>query len=151
MFEIDFMVPETAALAAELEKENFTAPWSEQAFLEELTNKDAVFLTAMQGNCLVGVCGMIISFDEADIMNVSVRKENRRQGIAEALLDKIMQIGRERGVQHFTLEVRKNNTPAIRLYEKIGFVCEGIRPGFYSNPTEDAAIYWLRGVSNNYH
>lgn len=151
MFSIEYMTPETATLAAELEKENFTTPWSEQSFLDELSNENAVFLTAMKGDCLVGVCGMIISFDEADIMNVSVRKANRRQGIAEALLNQIMQIGRERGVKDFTLEVRKNNAPAISLYEKAGFVFEGIRPKFYSNPTEDAAIYWLRGVSNNYH
>ncbi len=144
MLRIEHMTSESAVLAAELEKENFSTPWSVQSFLEELENDNAVFLTAFEGDCLVGVCGMVICLDEADIMNVSVRMDRRRQGIAEKLLTEILFIGRARGVKHFTLEVRKNNVPAIQLYEKMGFVFEGIRPRFYTNPTEDAAIYWLR-------
>lgn len=144
MLTIVRMTPEITEAAAELEKENFTTPWSAQAFLEELANENAVYLTAFAEDCLVGVCGMIISYDEADIMNVSVRQNWRRQGIAEQMLEQLLAIGRERGVKAFTLEVRKSNDAAIRLYEKAGFVYEGVRPRFYTNPTEDAAIYWLR-------
>ena len=40
-----------------------------------------------------------------------------------------------------TLEVRASNVPAIALYEGMGFTRDGIRPGFYDSPKEDAAIY----------
>ncbi len=48
------------------------------------------------------------------------------------------------GVEAFTLEVRVSNAPAIHVYEKVGFVSEGIRPRFYEKPTEDAMILWKR-------
>ncbi len=44
----------------------------------------------------------------------------------------------------FTLEVRVSNVPAIRLYESLGFVSEGIRKHFYEKPVEDALIMWKR-------
>ena len=52
--------------------------------------------------------------------------------------------GRQAGLHAFTLEVRRSNRAARRLYEKFGFVSEGIRPGFYDQPKEDAEILWLR-------
>ena len=45
-------------------------------------------------------------------------------------------------VLHFTLEVRKSNEKAIRLYERLGFENVGVRPGFYTSPKEDAVIMW---------
>ena len=59
-------------------------------------------------------------------------------------MTELVKIGKEHGLIAFTLEVRENNAPARLLYEKVGFVLEGIRPNFYSNPKEGAAIYWLR-------
>ena len=53
-------------------------------------------------------------------------------------------MGRQKGVTEFTLEVRVGNEYAIKLYEKAGFVSEGIRPGFYEDPKEDANIMWIR-------
>ena len=48
------------------------------------------------------------------------------------------------GVEAFTLEVRKSNDTAIHLYEKLGFVTEGVRKKFYEEPVEDALIMWKR-------
>ena len=59
------------------------------------------------------------------------------------LLELIRQ-GEEMGIADFTLEVRKSNAAAIHLYEKAGFRSEGIRPGFYDKPKEDAVIMWRR-------
>lgn len=130
--------------AAALEKENFSEPWSENAFREELSNENALYLVAYEGEALLGVCGYVSSCNEADVMNVSVRKNMRRKGIASAMMDELIKRGREKGMVAFTLEVRIGNVAARTLYEKKGFKEEGIRPRFYSNPTEDAVIYWLR-------
>lgn len=55
-----------------------------------------------------------------------------------------MQKSAASGVENFTLEVRESNLPAIRLYESLGFVTEGIRKNFYRNPNENALIMWKR-------
>lgn len=129
--------------AAALEALNFSEPWSANAFAEEISRETSVYLVAVEEEKTVGVCGLIISFDEGEILNVSVKQEYRQRGIAGKLLEQLLEEGKKRGVKHFTLEVREGNVAARSLYEKLGFVCEGIRPAFYRNPKENAAIYWL--------
>ncbi|MBP5494281.1 MAG: ribosomal protein S18-alanine N-acetyltransferase [Lachnospiraceae bacterium] len=131
---------------AELEKENFSDGWSLESLKEEINNPDACYYAVRDGEngIVVAAAGMIISIDTADIMNVSVKEEYRRKGLASKLLDTLFEEGRKNGVKDFTLEVRENNRAARELYEKKGFVFEGIRPKFYCNPAEGAAIYWLR-------
>lgn len=146
MITVERMNEDNVSDVAYLEKVNFTDGWSEQSLREETDNENAIYLVARDTdrNLVVGAAGLIQSFDEGEILNVSVLKEYRQQSVAMTLLKQLLEIGRERGICSFTLEVRENNAPARKLYEKIGFVCEGIRPSFYSNPTEGAAIYWLR-------
>ncbi len=135
-----FDVPEVAAL----ERLNFSEPWSEEGFLSELKQPHALYLTARlkETSVLAGYCGLLQSMDEADIVNVAVRKEFRGRGIAFAMLEYLMELGRERGVAKFTLEVRKSNHAALHLYEKLGFHQAGVRTGFYEKPDEDALILW---------
>lgn len=140
---IRIMEPGDAEAAAALEAENFSEPWSANSFMEEIKKDTSVYLVAYDEDKLIGTCGLVTSFDEGEVLNVSVKSEYRKQGIAGAMLERLLKEGEERGIKHFTLEVREGNVPARALYEKLGFVCEGIRPGFYRNPTENAAIYWL--------
>ena len=130
---------------AELEKQNFSDGWSETALREELDNPYAMYLVAIdEDSNVVGAAGYIQSMDEADIMNVSVLESVRRQGIASKLLTRLIDIGKERGINAFTLEVREANTSARALYEKFGFENAGVRKDFYTNPADNAVIYWLR-------
>lgn len=128
-----------------LEKEIFgNDAWSEDDFKETICCDYAYYLVAKDGDKVVGCAGLRNTCGDADITNVFVRKEFRRRGIAEEMLKKLMTDSREIGAEHFTLEVRASNTAAISLYEKLGFVLEGTRPGFYDHPKEDALIYWIR-------
>ena len=81
---------------------------------------------------------------EGEITNVVIKEEFRGRGYAYSMMQRLLEEGRKLGVSDFTLEVRVSNTPAIKLYEKLGFKSEGIRPGFYDKPKEDAMILWLR-------
>lgn len=126
-----------------LEAENFSEPWSTNSFIEEIRKETSLYIVAYEGETLVGICGLVTSFDEGEVLNVSVAKEYRKQGIAYQMLQHLLNEGERKGIKHFTLEVREGNVPARTLYEKLGFVCEGIRPNFYRNPEENAAIYWL--------
>lgn len=129
---------------AALEASNFSMPWSEQAFFEQLNNENALYMVAVHNETILGVCGLLKSFEEADICNVSVEHSYHNCGIAAKMLRTLMEEGQRKGIAAFTLEVRVGNHPAIHLYEKLGFVAEGIRPGFYERPKEDALIMWKR-------
>ena len=90
------------------------------------------------------MCGLIIGMFEAEVMNVAVHPNYRGLGISHQLMDALMDAGAVRGVKEYTLEVRVSNLAAIHVYEAHGFVSEGIRPGFYTKPEEDALIMWKR-------
>ncbi|MCR5848337.1 MAG: ribosomal protein S18-alanine N-acetyltransferase [Lachnospiraceae bacterium] len=143
MFVISPMNDENVEGVAVLEKENFSDGWSLNSLKEELNNPNAVYFVMKDENSseVVAAAGMIVSFDIADIMNVSVKKEYRRNALGSRLIERLLEDGRKIGVKEFVLEVRENNEAARKLYEKEGFVFEGIRPDFYSNPKENAALY----------
>ena len=60
------------------------------------------------------------------------------------LLKELLAHGSKKSITEFALEVRSSNEAAIRLYQKNGFVLEGIRKNYYRNPVEDACIMWKR-------
>ena len=137
-----------------LEESNFAHPWKRADF-EDLTDKDdrgcvvAEPVADHAGDKEAGINTRIIGcvvyrniVGDVDITNVQVDKAFRRQGIARALMTEAMDCARAAGGERFTLEVRASNSPAIALYESLGFVSEGLRPGFYEDPHEDAVIMW---------
>lgn len=135
------MIISDAQAAAALEKECFSTPWSENAYLDTLANENALYLMAENENGeLVGMCGLLDILGEGDISNVVVKETFRRQGIAEKMLTELLRQGDERGITAFLLEVRASNEAAIGLYEKLGFTAVGRRRGFYERPKEDALI-----------
>lgn len=125
---------------AELEKICFSDPWSAKSILSELDNPLSLWLTAIEENCIAGYVGSQTVLGETDMMNIAVRPENRRQGIGEALIEALVDQLKQIGSHCLTLEVRISNEPAIKMYEKLGFVMVGRRPRYYQNPREDALI-----------
>ena len=127
---------------AALEQACFSAPWSAAALAEELENPLAVFRVAEDAAGRVrGYMGLHHVGDEGYVTNVAVSPDARRQGIGAALLAETAAYAEAHRLYRVTLEVRVSNAPAIALYEGAGYVRDGVRPGFYRNPTEDAAIY----------
>lgn len=134
---------DTAALA-KIEAETFSMPWSENAFRELLNHSYCRYLVALVDGQVAGCCGYMDICHEANIDNVVVAEQFRNRGIARAMLETLLAAGDAEGVEAYTLEVRVSNGAAIHLYEKCGFRSEGIRPGFYDRPKEDAVIMWKR-------
>jgi ribosomal-protein-alanine N-acetyltransferase len=144
MIEIREMCLKDLPEVARIEKENFSRPWSAQAFADSLKQDCTRYLTVVCDGQIAGYCGYLQSFEEADITNVAVEEKSRNLGIGYAMLQELMRQGEERGITAYTLEVRKSNQAAIHLYEKLGFEQVGIRKNFYDLPTEDAVIMWRR-------
>ncbi|PKN69569.1 MAG: ribosomal-protein-alanine N-acetyltransferase [Deltaproteobacteria bacterium HGW-Deltaproteobacteria-12] len=129
-----------------IEKDSFVSPWSERMFLDELKLKHSQRLVARlsQGkNSIIG--GYLIFWivaDEAHLHNLAVKKEFRRQGLAQGFMNVMKEIAHQAGAKSQTLEVRESNTEAIKLYRKCGFVVKGKRPLYYTDTQEDALIMW---------
>ena len=134
------MTESHVAQVALLEKLCFADPWSEKSIASELDNQWALWLVALERDEVVGYIGSQTAVDETDVMNVAVHPDQRRKGIAEALIEMLTKQLQEQGSHALMLEVRASNAPAIALYEKIGFRQVGLRKNYYRNPKEDALI-----------
>lgn len=123
-----------------IEKSSFSVPWSIESFKSELLNDLAYYECAQFDGLVVGYMGMWKIFNEAHITNVAVLPEYRNKGIGKMLLEKMIEVCRCSEIDVMSLEVRKNNEPAKSLYRKFGFREVGMRPNYYTKPTEDAII-----------
>ncbi len=127
----------------DIEKKSFKTPWSRDAFIKEVNqNKLAKLIVASIEGKVVGYGGIWLIVDEGHITNIAVHPNFRGLGIGNLLVEGLIKICRERGINRMTLEVRKSNKIAQSLYKKFGFKECGIRPGYYSDTKEDAIIMW---------
>lgn len=125
---------------AELEKLCFSDPWSVNSIASELVNPLSDWLVAVENGLVVGYVGSQSVLDGADMMNIAVHPDFRKQGIGYGLVTELIRQLREKNVISLSLEVRVSNESAIGLYRKMGFAVVGKRPGYYRNPREDAYI-----------
>lgn len=128
---------------ARLEEICFSEPWSEEGILEAY-RLGTKFFAAEADKKLIGYIGIKAVIDEGYITNIAVFPEFRRRGVAKALLNKVFEFAKEKGLSFVSLEVRPSNTEAVSLYEKTGFKEEGRRKNFYRLPLEDALIMTKR-------
>lgn len=128
---------------SEIERESFPAPWSEEAFYHELVhNRLAYYIVAEVGGAVVGYAGMWLVIGEAHVTNIAVRPAYRGRKIGERLMRELRRVALRKGAVRMTLEVRVSNRIAQNLYQKLGFVASGVRPGYYADNGEDALIMW---------
>ncbi len=124
-----------------IERRAFPTPWSLAMFVLERSKPGGICLAATRRGELVGylVCSRYDSVWH--VMNVSVEPQERRVGVATALLLELLEQIDDPGAR-LTLEVRRSNTPAIALYERFGFRSAGLRRRYYQDNGEDALIMW---------
>ena len=129
---------------AELERVCFPDPWSRNMLKEELENDLAAFLVALDGEgAVAGYAGLQVVLNEGYILNVAVRPDCRRQGVAGQPLQVFLNFARGNRLSFLTLEVRASNYAAIALYGSRGFRGVGRRKNYYEHPREDAVIMTL--------
>ncbi len=126
---------------AALERACFPDPWSRNMLAEELDNALSAFLVALDdGGKVIGYAGLQVVLDEGNILNVAVKPEYRRRGVAKRLLQVFLDFARANQLAFLTLEVRASNYSAIALYGGLGFRSAGRRRNYYDFPKEDAII-----------
>jgi len=148
VFEViaDLMTKEDIPEILQIEKESFTAPWSEGMFVGEINNSISYCICARakykNESILAGYIIFWMVSPEIHLHNLAVKNEFRRQHLAFTLLDVMDDIGRNAGAKAVTLEVRPSNTEAIKLDEKRGFVVKETRNNYYTETGEDALVMW---------
>ena len=119
----------------------FSIPWTAEQLKSQLKDPQHEFIAAVSGDGhVLGYVGMMYVLDEGYISNVAVDPDFRRQGIADALIDRLVERCLMHGLSFVTLEVRAGNEPAIALYRKHGFDPVGLRKNYYDRPKEDAVL-----------
>ena len=131
---------EDSAAVAEMEQQIFLDPWSEKSVLETVQQKQSVCFAAEKAGHLLGYLLAYHAADEAEIARIAVQKEARRQGAAGKLMQALEHYCEEHKMEKLLLDVRESNEAARSFYTKNGFVENGIRQGFYVNPSEDAVL-----------
>ena len=124
-----------------IERRSFPTPWSLAMFVLELSKPSGICLAATRVGDLVGylVCSR---YDRVwHVMNIAIDPDERRQGLATALLQELLDRVGDDDAQ-YTLEVRHSNQAAIGLYRRFGFRPAGLRRRYYQDNGEDALIMW---------
>jgi ribosomal-protein-alanine N-acetyltransferase len=124
-----------------IERRAFETQWSLAMFVLELSKPSGICLAIADGDSLAGYLVCSRYADVWHLMNIAVTPEQRRQGIARSLLERLFE---EAGPNaRYTLEVRTSNHGAIAMYEQLGFRRAGHRRRYYHDNGEDALIMWL--------
>ena len=131
---------EDSAAVAEMEQQIFSDPWSEKSVMETVQQKQSVCFAAEKAGHILGYLLVYHAADEAEIARIAVQKEARRQGVAGKLMLALENYCEEHQIVRLLLDVRESNETARNFYTESGFAEDGIRQGFYSNPSEDAVL-----------
>ena len=173
MFCIRRMREEDLADVARLEKEIFSDPWSENAIRESMEQREQKMLSPyaalslcsrgrerQEEECDVRTVyqrdrdrilhskafrrmNVYYVLEDGEIARIAVESDFRRNGVASRLLKELAFICADNGVNKLLLDVRESNESAKAFYKKKGFVLDGVRKNYYTNPTENAILMSL--------
>jgi ribosomal-protein-alanine N-acetyltransferase len=130
---------------AEMERSTFSSPWKADTF-EALLERPGAELWVLE-HSTDGVIGYFVLWcilDQGELANIAVAEAHRGKGYGAFLLQRVVDLARERGVETVYLEVRVSNAAAAKLYADFGFTQVGLRKKYYDHPVEDGMVMMLR-------
>lgn len=141
---IETEAKEVASQIAGLEKMIFSDPWSAGEIEKTLEQKHSLCAVTEAENQAIGYFLCYYVLDECEIARIAVHSDWRRDGVGRNLMCFLVEECRKRQVARILLDVRIGNETAIAFYEKMGFVRDGVRKGYYGgNHPEDALLMSL--------
>jgi ribosomal-protein-alanine N-acetyltransferase len=129
----------------EIERVSFRSPWSRQVFLEEMARDWAHVDVVREASTrrVVAFGNYWLVADEVHILNLATHPQARRGGHASRILAHMIDFARRELCRYVTLEVRRSNAAALRLYRRFAFRAVGVRPNYYAEDQEDAIVMLL--------
>ena len=134
----DFRPVDAEAISEILRLSSQAAQWPPESYANLANSPGGLLLVCEAKTQLIGFVAARRVADEAEILNIAVRPDFRRKGVASALLLGALDAFQRSAVIRVFLELRESNLPARTLYERHGFIRTGRRNSYYTNPTEDA-------------
>ena len=127
------MTIESLNNASEFYINDFDEFWNLNVLKDELQSENSKYIMAKFNNQIIGFAGIKVMVNEADIMNIAVKKDFRNQGIGTILLKNLIDLSKELKLCSINLEVNEENYPAIHLYKNLGFEQIGTRKNYYKD------------------
>jgi ribosomal-protein-alanine N-acetyltransferase len=149
------MQPDDLAQVVAIDQLSFSLPWPENAYRYELfENPGSLLWVAEKVNAaqrqIVGMIVVWLIIDEAHIATIAIHPDHRGQGIAAELMATGLAGAIRKQMSSATLEVRLNNMPAQKLYQRFRFEVVGKRVRYYRDNNEDALIMTVDGLGADY-
>lgn len=124
-----------------LEQDIFSSPWPRKEYEYEIhENPYSNPYVIIENDEIVAYFDYWLIFERGEIATIGVKKEYRRRGYGQVMIDYIVKDLNEKGAENISLEVRVSNFSAIALYEKNGFIQVNVRKNYYEDNHEDAYL-----------
>ena len=133
-----FRPADESAIAEILQEASEAAHWPPESYAKLAESPAGIVLLCEVNAQVTGFLAARQAADEAEILNIAVRRDFRRKGVASTLLLAAFDTFRRSAIARVFLELRESNHPARALYERHGFVLSGRRKSYYRDPAEDA-------------
>ncbi len=135
------MAPDLDEVLA-VESRSFADPWPRNVFEAELRHdwSYSYVLRPSLGASVIGHAVIWIVADEVQLLHIAVDPEWRGRGFGSALMARLFEQARHSKAARITLEVRRSNRAALKLYLSLGFQSVGLRPRYYASDGEDAIV-----------
>lgn len=143
MLEIREIKEKDLTKLARMEENIFSDAWSLEGLRDSFRNPQTILLGAWDSDSLIGYVIFYHVLDEGEIARIAVDESRRRLGVARELLTELGNICEDKGISRWMLDVREHNLAAISFYHSYGFVQDGMRKNFYTDPAESAVLMSL--------
>ncbi len=146
---IEAMAPRDIDAVRSIDEVVYANPWSVATWRRELAGPDRLHLVALDGDAVVGHAGLLFVLDDVHVTTVATAPGREGEGIATALLVRLLEAALTHGATAATLEVRAADRRPQRLYGRFGFRPAGVRRNYYQNPTDDGIVMWLHDLDGD--
>ncbi len=125
--------------------------WTERTWWSELAGRpQRSYIVAEEDGESIGYAGLSVAGSTADVMTIAVPPLAQGSGVGNVLLQELLSIATTAGVDAVLLEVREDNVPARRLYERNGFEQISVRRRYYQ-PGDVDALVLRRHIAKDTH
>lgn len=140
------------AVVYQLDKLSFPTPARKGIFEHELDNNDiAHYQVLTEADAVIGFAGYWLLADEIHISTIAIHPAKRGQHLGELLLLYLLFRAYAHPANIVTLEVRRSNEAAQKMYEKYRFELVGVRRRYYKDTGEDALLMTVTALDASYH